>query len=148
MKRLLFMQRGFSLLSAIFLLVIIAELGSYAVTVSTTQQQDAASDVLGSRAYQAAKAGLEWGAYQITKGAATCATLTTPTMPTGTQLSGFSITLGCTATTGLTEGTVTNLRVYQLTSTAKTSSSVGSMGYVERQVSLSLTCSSASTPAC
>ena len=50
-------QRGFSLISAIFLLVVIAALGTFAVTLSTSQQQSAALDVLGSRAYQAARAG-------------------------------------------------------------------------------------------
>jgi len=58
-------QRGFSLISAIFLLVVIAALGAFAVTLSTTQQQSAALDVLGARGYQAARAGVEWGAYQV-----------------------------------------------------------------------------------
>src|SRR4030065_2779656 len=57
-------QRGFSLVSAIFLLVVIAALGTFAVTLSTTQQQSAALDVLGARAYQAARAGIEGGADQ------------------------------------------------------------------------------------
>src|SRR5476649_2355833 len=57
-------QRGFSLVSAIFLLVVIAALGTFAVTLFTTQQQSATMDVLGSRAYQAARAGIEWGEYQ------------------------------------------------------------------------------------
>ena len=43
-------QRGFSLISAIFLLVVIAALGTFAVTLSTNQQQSAALDVLGARA--------------------------------------------------------------------------------------------------
>ena len=59
------MQRGFSLVSAIFLLVVIAALGTFAVTLSTTQHQSAAMDVMGSRAYQAARAGIEWAAYHV-----------------------------------------------------------------------------------
>jgi autotransporter translocation and assembly factor TamB len=43
------MQHGFSLVSAIFLLVVIAALGTFAVTLSTTRQQSAALDVLGAR---------------------------------------------------------------------------------------------------
>ena len=58
-------QRGFSLVSAIFLLVVIAALGTFAVTLSTTQQQSSALDVMGARAYQAAQAGIEWGAFQV-----------------------------------------------------------------------------------
>ena len=58
-------QQGFSLVSAIFLLVVIAMLGTFAVTLSTTQHQSAAMDVMGSRAYQAARAGIEWAAYHV-----------------------------------------------------------------------------------
>jgi Tfp pilus assembly protein PilX len=67
MKTIQNIQHGFSLISAIFLLVVIAALGTFAVTLSTTQQQSAAMDVLGARAYQASKAGIEWGAYQVLK---------------------------------------------------------------------------------
>jgi MSHA biogenesis protein MshP len=58
-------QRGFSLVSAIFLLVVLAALGAAMVTFSTSQSQSEAIDVLGSRAYQAANAGVEWAAYNI-----------------------------------------------------------------------------------
>lgn len=138
-------QRGFSLLSAIFLLVVIAALGSFAVTVSTVQQRNAAVDVLGSRAYQAAKAGLEWGAFQIThpvEGAAfisACQNVTAlpqPSLPANTQLSLFTVTLSCVVTPTITEGTNT-LRVYQLTAIAVTAT-VATPYYAERQVSMSL----------
>ncbi len=85
-------QCGFALFSAIFLLVVIAALGIFAVTISTSQQQTSTMDFLGSRAYQAAKAGIEWGMYRITKASETCATLTQPTMPTG-QLSIFTVVI-------------------------------------------------------
>ncbi len=126
-------QSGFSLISAIFLLVVIAALGLFTVTISTTQQHSSAMDVLGSRAYQAAKAGIEWGVYQLTVPAvpATCATLTQPIMPADTQLSLFTVTVVCNAT-AWTEGTA-SFSVYQLTSTAKTGV-VGSLGYFERQL--------------
>jgi MSHA biogenesis protein MshP len=58
-------QRGFSLVSAIFLLVVLAALGAAMVTFSTAQNQGLAMDVMGSRAYQAANAGVEWAAYNI-----------------------------------------------------------------------------------
>ena len=129
-------QPGFSLISAIFLLVVISALGLFTVTISTTQQQSSAMDVLGSRAYQAAKAGIEWGVYQIIKGA-TCATLTQPVMPAGTQLSVFSVAVGCSSTGPYTDGTAT-FSVYQLTSTA-TTGTVGSSGYFERQLRVTIT---------
>ena len=136
MKSLALNQNGFSLVSAIFLLVVIIALGLFAVNVSSTQQHNAANDVLGSRAYQAAKAGLESAVYQISKGGATCATLTNPVMPTG-QLSIFTVTLSCNPTS-YTDGSTTGV-VYQLTSTATiTGSVIGAAHYVERQVSMAV----------
>jgi len=124
---------GFTLLSAIFLLVVIAALGLFAVTISNTQQQNSVMDVLGSRAYQAAKAGLEWGSYQISKGGVTsCAAFPQPTLPAGTQLSAFTVSVACSVTT-YTEG-INTFSVYQLTSTATTGGAIGSTGYVERQL--------------
>jgi len=124
---------GFTLLSAIFLLVVIAALGLFAVTISNTQQQNSVMDVLGTRAYQAAKAGLEWGRYQISKGGVTgCAAFPQPALPAGTQLSAFTVSVSCSVTT-YTEGTNT-FSVYQLTSTATTGGAIGSAGYIERQL--------------
>src|SRR3990167_1024656 len=98
-------QRGFSLVSAIFLLVVIAALGTFAVTLSTTQQQSAALDVMGARAYQAARVGIEWGAYQVLPAsAAAFATACRPGPTTQTvtplpnTLAGFTVNVGCSAT--------------------------------------------------
>lgn len=140
-------QQGFSLVSAIFLLVVIAALGIFAKTLSTSQHQASAMDLMGSRAYQVAKAGIEWGTFQITQSATAGAAFITacqsgspvpqPTMPTGTQLSGFTINLACNASPHTEGGT--SLWVYQVTSTARISgASVGSLNYVERQLQISL----------
>ena len=59
------LQRGFSLVAAIFLLVILSALGVFMLSISTMQQTTSTQDLLGSQAYQAAKAGIEWGAYQV-----------------------------------------------------------------------------------
>src|SRR5688572_11651059 len=56
--------RGFALILAIFLIVTLAAIGIYLVTISTGQAQAVAQDVLATRAYQAARAGLERGLYQ------------------------------------------------------------------------------------
>ena len=127
-------MRGFSLVTAVFLLVVISALGAFAVTVSRSQQQSDVMDILGARAYQAAKTGIEWSIYQITNGA-TCATLAQPAMPAGTQLSAFAVAVVCNATQ-YTEGANTFL-VYQLTSTARTGV-VGSFGYLERQLQVTI----------
>lgn len=58
-------QCGFLLVTAIFLLVILAALGAFILTISGTQQTSSALDVQGSRAYQAARAGIEWASDQL-----------------------------------------------------------------------------------
>lgn len=94
MKPMRKIQKGFSLITAIFLLVVIAALGTFAVTLSTTQQQSAALDVMGARAYQAARAGIEWGAFQALRNGVCVNTV----LPAGTfpgTLSGFAVTVTC-----------------------------------------------------
>jgi MSHA biogenesis protein MshP len=55
---------GMSLVMAIFILVILAALAGFIVSMATTQQTDFGVDLEGSRAYHAARAGLDYGAYQ------------------------------------------------------------------------------------
>lgn len=57
-------QRGFSIISAIFILVVLSALAGFIATIFTTQQAGAALDVQGAQAYQAARAGTEWGLAQ------------------------------------------------------------------------------------
>ncbi|HUW26159.1 MAG TPA: hypothetical protein VMW07_06490 [Gallionella sp.] len=137
-------QRGFSLVSAIFLLVVIAALGTFAVTLSTTQHQSAALSVLGARAYQAARAGIDWGAYQVVQSgvaggafAAACqagGALPQPGALPGT-LAGFNVGVGCSSTAHSEAATTVTL--YQLTSTA-TQGTVASPDYVERQMTATI----------
>lgn len=58
-------QQGFAAIAAIFLVVILAALGAFMLTFSNTQQLASAQDLQGSRAYWAARAGLEWGIGKI-----------------------------------------------------------------------------------
>jgi MSHA biogenesis protein MshP len=54
---------GIGIVTAIFLLVVLAGLGVAIVSLSTTQQASATQDQQGARAYQAARAGIEWALY-------------------------------------------------------------------------------------
>lgn len=140
-------QRGFSIVTAIFLLVVLAGLGVGMLTFSAAQHQSSAMDVLGSRAYQASRAGIEWGAYQVLQAsnaayATACrAGATNNVMGAGSlagTLGGFSVTVGCTASAhsdvSATTGTVW---VYQLNSVA-TQGAAGGTDYVERQTQASI----------
>ena len=115
----------------------IAALGTFAVTLSTTQQQSAALDVLGSRAYQASRAGIEWGAYQVLQIGGGCG-VASSNLPAGTMagtLGGFNVNVQCSSTAH-SEAAAT-ITMYQLTSTA-TQGTVATPGYVERQMTVTI----------
>jgi MSHA biogenesis protein MshP len=104
--------RGFAILSAIFILVVLATLGAFILSVSSSQQMGSALDVQGARAYQAARAGIEWGLFrQLQQGSCVAATSFVPPAAT---LTGFTVTVTCTAAVDANGGPT----VYSLTSTA------------------------------
>lgn len=107
--------RGVSLLTAVFLLVVLASLSAAIVGVFGTQQSSSALDVLGSRAEQAARSGLEWGLYRQLRGqpavpSPDCYTPGTVTfaLPAGTSLASFSVTVTCQAASTNVAGNSTN----------------------------------------
>ncbi|MDP1652668.1 MAG: hypothetical protein Q8L56_08090 [Rhodocyclaceae bacterium] len=57
--------QGFAIVTAIFILVVLAALGAFILNISSGQQIGSALDVQGVRAYQAARAGIEWGMYRV-----------------------------------------------------------------------------------
>jgi MSHA biogenesis protein MshP len=85
---------GVGLVTAIFLLVVLAGLGVAMVSIFTSQQQSSTLDVQGARAYQAARAGIEWGLFQQTR-RNKCDASTTFALPSASALSGFSVTVTC-----------------------------------------------------
>lgn len=131
-------QGGISIVTAIVLIVILAALAAFAVSVSRSQHQSAALDVLGARAYQAAQAGIEWGAWQVLQGPGTCAAATGNLALPG-SLSGFTATVTCASTSHTEAGNP--VTIYQLTATACNQPAAGACpnpapgpDYVERQV--------------
>lgn len=91
-------QRGISLVTAIFLMVVLSALGVALVGLVTRQQASSSMDERGARAYQAARAGIEWGLFQQLRLNA-CQPSTQLAMPaTATTLAEFSVTVACVAT--------------------------------------------------
>ncbi len=104
--------RGFTAVSAIFILVVLTALGAFIVSISSSQQMGTAMDVQGVRAYEAARAGLEWGLFrQLRAGNCAASTSFVPAAPT---LSDFTVTVSCVATAGTNGGPIT----YTVQSTA------------------------------
>lgn len=125
--------RGFALVSAIFLLVVLATLGAFMVSFSTVQHATSAQDVNGSRAYQAARAGMEWGAYQVVRNPtfACGGTTNLPVLPS--TLAPFAVTVQCTAVQASEGATANNVNLFRIVSTASLGIN-GSAHYVERQL--------------
>jgi MSHA biogenesis protein MshP len=88
---------GVGLVTAIFLLVVLAGLAVAMVGISGAQQSASALDVQGARAYQAARAGIEWGLFQSLRNPAfVCADDTSFALPPTSTLRGFVVTVKCT----------------------------------------------------
>lgn len=140
---------GFALILALFLLVSLAAIGAYLLTISTGQVEAGVQDEQGSRAYQAARAGIEWGAFQVLRNPAgsfattNCNAAGTPSQAIALTggLAGFRAEVSCQVYGPETEGAA-SVTVYRVTSTGCNSNPCGSgLGptYVERQLQLTLT---------
>lgn len=132
-------QRGLGAIAAIFILVVLAGLGAFILTVSTTQQFGSALDVQGSRAYQSAQAGIEWGLYQTLKSSSCVASTDIGTVE------GFAVTVNCTTVASGDAIEVGLGKIYSLTAwacspagagTPACPGQTGSTSYVERSVSV------------
>lgn len=90
--------RGFTIVAAIFILVILASLGAFILTVSTTQHIGSALDVQGAQAYRAAQSGIEWGAYNSLNSVAPCnlAVIGSTATTDISAISGMQVTVQCT----------------------------------------------------
>lgn len=139
-------QSGFGLVLAIFMIMLLATIGLYLVTISTAQVEAGVQDEQGARAYQAARTGIDWGAYQVLqKPAGTFATTTcnaagTPSLQLPLA-GGYSAQVVCQMTGPETEG-ATTVRSYLIKVTGCNQNACpGTAGptYVERQLQLTLT---------
>ncbi|HVS23509.1 MAG TPA: pilus assembly protein MshP [Gammaproteobacteria bacterium] len=95
-------QRGFSLVTAMFLLVVLAGLAVFAVRIGTLQGQGVTEGMRAAQAFQAARSGVDWAAYRALHGV--CAPATLSLTEGGTQ--GFTVSVACSVSTH-TEGTST-----------------------------------------
>jgi MSHA biogenesis protein MshP len=84
-------SRGFALIAALFLLVVVAALGTFSVRVYMSQQSNADLELAGARADAALQAGIQYAAARLLSGNG-CNSLTNPlTLPQN-----FTVTfLGC-----------------------------------------------------
>lgn len=140
-------KNGFAVVAAIFLLIVLSALGAFVVSISTTQHAQNALDLQGARAYQAARAGIEWGVWQVMNPENTnpavapftaqygCAGSPNTLAALGGTLAGFTVSVECSFVDHPDAG-VTR-RIYTVTSTAfwgAAPAAPANPDYVERQV--------------
>jgi MSHA biogenesis protein MshP len=136
---------GVGLVTAIFLLVVLAGLAVAMVAIGGAQQSGSALDVQGARAYQAARAGIEWGLYQNMRTPNQCPASFTIALPATSTLNGFVVTVSCTRTpapASAPAGNASALVRYVITATAcnlqpangSCPNPSNSPDYVERQI--------------
>jgi MSHA biogenesis protein MshP len=122
-------QGGFSLVAAVFLIVVLAALGTFAVQVAMARYQGSNTRLLEAYAQAAAEAGVGYGATLARTGSPCNNSMPSLTM-TG-ALAGFVVTVSCSPTTQQIGGGPATYDAYALTATA-THGSYGQPNYVAR----------------
>lgn len=125
--------RGFSLVAALFLIVVLAGLAAAAVRAVVSHQHMANLALIGARGLEAARTGIEWGGYRALVGGV-CAGATLNL--TEGALAGFTVQVACSATAHTEAGAPVN--IYTITAFAQ-AGTYGQPDYVSRRVRARIT---------
>jgi MSHA biogenesis protein MshP len=108
-------QCGFALIGALFVIVVLAALGAFAVRINMTQEHDAQLELQELRARAALDAGVEYAAARLLVSAANnCGTLANLNNFVGN----FAVTFnGCVRTQYVVNGVTLNVYTVNVTST-------------------------------
>lgn len=91
-------RRGFALVAALAVLVLVASLGSMMLRLASVEQAASSTAILGARAHFAAQSGIEWGLHAVL-GAEACPAASTPLTLAEGALTGFRVEVRCTSST-------------------------------------------------
>jgi MSHA biogenesis protein MshP len=133
-------ESGVSVIAAVFLLLLMASLAAFMTSLISVSHSNLAADIGGERAYQAARAGVEWGMYQLDPNAAS-STLPTCASAAGTltTIPNHSVVVTCTAypsdSTSYSEGSK-SIRIFRII--AKASATGAKAPGVERQIEVTV----------
>lgn len=116
---------GFTLVQAIFILVVLALLGVAMMRLIGIQSSTSVFALQGARAYQAARSGLEWGAARASTGNSCNGTLT---------VESFTVNITCSSQS-FTEGSIGPYDVYRISAIA-TYGSYGSPDFISRRAEM------------
>lgn len=119
-------QAGFTLIQAIFILLVLALLGVAMMRLSGVQSSTSMFALQGARAYQAARGGIEWGAVRASGGTSCNGSMT---------LNDFAVTVNCTSSVFIEAGI--NITVYHLNAVA-TFGNYGSPDFISRRIEMKM----------
>jgi MSHA biogenesis protein MshP len=121
---------GFSLVSALFILVVLASAGAFALRLVGAERRTSSLGLLGARAHQAARSGLEWGIAKVVATPTACPAGGSFTLAGG-ALEGFDVTVTCSFSSHAEGAATTN--VFAIVAFAE-HGSFGSADYASRRL--------------
>ncbi|PQO99284.1 MSHA biogenesis protein MshP [Massilia phosphatilytica] len=138
---------GFAYIAAIIFLVVLAGFALAVLRLSDTEQVTVNQAVLGTRASQAARTGLEWAFYKLKPKDTNCDTV--KAVPDFKPDTGFVVNVGCTMQTfdegRADDGSSVKKTIFELTAVAcnaatcpGTNADLANPDYVERKRSASI----------
>lgn len=132
-QRPVYRQRGVSLVTALFLIVVLAGIASFAVRLTAVQQQSFGAGLQATRALLAARAGVEWGAHRALNGGS-CVSQSTTLNEAGAA--GFTISVTCAQSVHSEGGATVNVYTIEALAQAGT---YGGPDYVSRRLHATIT---------
>jgi MSHA biogenesis protein MshP len=123
-------REGFSLVSALFILIVVAAAGAAALRLVGAERRTSSLGLLAARAHQAARAGLEWGVAKVVATPTACPAGGSFTLAGG-SLSGFDVTVTCSLGAHPEGANTTN--VFVITAFARRGS-FGAADYASRRL--------------
>lgn len=128
-------NKGMALPMAIFVMVVLSAMVGYLMRIFLLANVAATQEIVATRAYFAARAGVEWAAYQVLL-PGSVVMQACPADQT-LNINGFQVLMTCQIYPYSDNSGTENIAIYQLVATA-TQGVQGAQDYVERQVQVSL----------
>ena len=131
-------QRGVSLATAIFVLLLLSGVAAYIASLSGSQHAGTSMDIISLRSFQAARSGAEYGVWNAIKNNVCPASQTLAAGSMSGMLSTYTVVVACTTTSHVESGAT--IQAYSLTATACNSAAcppaAPGANYVERQITM------------
>lgn len=127
-------QRGVTLVGVVFLIAVLGAVSAYLVAASSRGQLVPVASLSSAQAYQAARAGLEWGTYRaIRDGASDPLACDGASFSPGGVLSNFTVTVNCSSSTHRDGTPPTEVQIFLVKAVA-TRGNPGDLDFAQREI--------------